>query len=262
MTGTSMKRLATFAALALPLAAASAQDAAQPIRFVACPVYRDTDAGRKSGCWLATDPATGIQWDVTQSPHKPDWNLAVLVEGIASPATDQPCGAPVLEPARTSRLDQPCTRHMLPAEGFPGRRFVLPERNISPLIGERTPAEGPFAERTFTIFFEFDRDFLVYQYGDYLIDQAAHWIASAQPRQLVVTAYAATDPVVVSGQTLAERPEVAAERAFVVAESLRRLVPGIAVETRTVTGAQPNGHADADGIPWQAQRRVEITALF
>ncbi len=254
-----MKRLLAIAAIALPLSAAQAQEA---IRFVACPVYRDTDAGRKSGCWLATDPATGTQWDVSQSPHKPDWNFAVLVEGIPAADPAQPCGARVLEPARTSRLDQPCVRHMLPAEGFAGRPFVLPPRNNQPLFAQQPVPPGPYAERTFTIFFEYDRDFLVYQYGDYLLDQAQQWIAAARPARLVVTAFAATDPVEISGYTLAERPAVAGERAWVIAESLRRLHPAIPVETRTITGSQPNGHADADGIPWQSQRRVEITALF
>ena len=55
--------------------------AAELVRFVACPVYRDTDAGKKSGCWLADDPATGRRYDVSQSPTKPDWNFEVLVEG-------------------------------------------------------------------------------------------------------------------------------------------------------------------------------------
>ena len=62
--------------------------------------------------------------------------------------------------------------------------------------------------------------------------------------------------------TLAEPPEVASERAEIVAESLRRLIPGIAVETRAKTGAKPVDLIDADGLPGQSQRRAEISAEF
>lgn len=254
-----MRRAGAFAlAMALGLPA----PAAEPMRFVACPVYRDTDAGLKSGCWLATDPATGIQWDVTMSPYKPDWNFAVLVEGIAAQDEARPCGAPALDPVRTSRLDTPCTRHMLPAEGHPGRKFVLPARNIRPLASPPPLPAGPYEDRTFSLFFELDRSFVVYQYGDYLLDQAAHWIRGAKPARLVVTGYAASEPATVSGTIIAERPEVARERADVVALSLSRLFPELPIETRALTGSAANGHPDADGLPWQSQRRVEIRAEF
>jgi hypothetical protein len=255
-----VRRAWTFAFVALGLV--SPAEAAEPVRFVACPVYRDTDAGLKSGCWLATDPATGTQWDVTMSPYKPDWNFAVLVEGVAADEGAQPCGGSTLEPVRTSRLEMPCTRHMLPAEGLPGRKFALPARNIRPLASPPPLPPGPYDDRTFTLFFELDRSFVVYQYGDYLLDQAAHWIGGAKPTRLVVTGYAGTEPALVSGTTIAERPEVATERAETVALSLSRLFPELPIETRAVVGAEANGHADADGIPWQSQRRVEIRAEF
>ena len=255
-----MIRACALAVLALSLA--SPGNAAEPLRFVTCPVYRDTDAGLKSGCWLATDPATGTQWDVTMSPYKPDWNFAVLVEGVAAEDVSQPCGGPTLDPVRTSRLETPCTRHMIPAEDLPGRKFVLPARNIRPLANPPALPPGPYEDRTFTLFFELDRAFVVYQYGDYLLDQAAHWIRGAKPARLIVTGYAATEPEVVSGTTIAERPEVARVRAETVALSLGRLFPELPIETRAEIGAHANGHADADGIPWQSQRRVEIRAEF
>ena len=77
-----------------------------------------------------------------------------------------------------------------------------------------------------------------------------------------MTGYAATEPEVVSGTTIAERPEVAQERAGTVALSLSRLFPELPIETRAVPGADANDHADADDIPWQSQRRVEIRAEF
>lgn len=250
----------TLAPIALSLAVQV--NATEPVRFVACPVYRDTDAGLKSGCWLATDPATGTQWDVTLSPYKPDWNFAVLVEGVAAEEVSQPCGGPALDPVRTSRLETPCTRHMVPAEGLPGRKFVLPARNIRPLANPPELPPGPYEDRTFTLFFELGQAFVVYQYGDYLLDQAAQWIRAARPARLIVTGYAATEPEIVSSTTIAERPEVARERAETVALSLSRLFPELPIEARAEIEAQANGHADADGIPWQSQRRVEIRAEF
>ena len=256
-----MRSLITLAALALPLSAQAAETG-DLVRFVSCPVYRDADSGKKSGCWLATDPATGRRWDVSQSPYKPNWDFAVLVEGRVSAASADPCGAPVLDPVRTSILPDPCTRHMLPAEGYKGRKFVLPPRNIQPLSVARPVPPGPYAERVFTTYVEFDRDFLVYQYDDFIIDNAATWIRAAKPKKLVVTGFAATEPETVSGRTLAERPEIARDRAEAIAETLRRLLPGLPVETKWEVGAKPTGDPDADTIPGQSQRRAEIRAVF
>lgn len=256
-----MKTIATLLALVAPLSAHGAETGAL-VRFVSCPVYRDADSGKKSGCWLTDDPATGQRWDVSHSPYKPDVGLGVLVEGRVSAEGPTACGAPVLDPVRTSRLETPCVRHILPAEGFPGRKFRLPPRNIQPLSVPRPVPPGPYAERVFTTYFEFDRDFLVYQYDDFIIDNAVTWLRAAKPRKLIVTGFAATDPQVVSGRRLAERPEVARERAEAIAETLNRLLPGVAIETRTRRAAQVTSDPDADGIPGQSQRRAEIRAVF
>lgn len=257
-----MKTIAALLLLAAP-AAAAAEDAGALVSYVACPVYRDADSGRKSGCWLAEDPATGRRWDVSLSPHKPDWNFAVLVEGRVSSAGPEACGGPVLDPVRTSRLyDVPCTRHMLPAEGFPGRRYKLSGRYINPLSVPRPVPPGPYAERVFPIYFEFGNDFLIYQYDDYLLDQAETWIKAAHPARLVVTGFAATEARTVSGHVLAEPADLARQRAETIAESLRRLLPGMAIETRTEVASRPTGEPAADGLPAQSQRRVEIRAVF
>ena len=257
-----MKTIATLLMMAAPFAA-QAQETGTLVRYVACPVYRDADSGRKSGCWLADDPATGRRWDVSLSPHKPDWNFAVLVEGKVTAAAPDACGAPVLDPVRTSRLyDQPCTRHILPAEGYPGRRYKLSGRYIDPLGVPRKVPPGPYAERVFPIYFEFGNDFLIYQYDDYLLDQAETWIKASRPARLIVTGFAATTPQTVSGRTLAEPAELARQRAETIAESLRRLIPGLPIETRAETGSQETSEPAADGLPGQSQRRVEIRALF
>ncbi|MDE2403557.1 MAG: hypothetical protein KGM17_02435 [Sphingomonadales bacterium] len=257
-----MRKLLALLACALPVPAAAAETGAL-VRYVACPIYRDADSGKKSGCWLADDAATGQRWDVSLSPYKPDWNYGVLVEGRTTAAPPDACGAPVLEPVRTSRLyDMPCTRHMLPAEGYPGRRYKLQGRYIDPLSVARPVPPGPYAERAFPIYFEFGNDFLVYQYDDYLLDRAVTWIRAAKPKRLVVTGFAASRPETISGQVIAEPTELARKRAQTIAESLRRLLPGIAIETRWEESAPPADEPDADGIPGQSQRRVEIRALF
>jgi hypothetical protein len=237
--------------------------AQESVRFIDCPTYRDTNSGLKSGCWLATDPATGVRWDISQSPYKPDWHFAVLVEGtLADAALGQPCGAPVLDPVRTSRLETPCNERLLPAEGFTGRVFTLPARNLRPLTSPPQAPSGPVADRTFSLFFEFDRAFTVYQYTDYLLDQAAHFIRATNPARLEITGFAASAPETISGVVMAEREDVARERAEMVALSLSRQFPDLPMEIHTVTEAAVNDHPDADGIPGQSQRRVEIKVRF
>lgn len=256
------------AALTLTLLAAftgnAVADAGDVVRFISCPIYRDTDAGRKSGCWLADDPATGIRYDVTPSPTKPDWNYAVLVEGRVSETQENQCGGVTLEPARVSLLfDTRCTRHMLPAEDFPGRWFVLPKRNVRPTSEARPVPQPPFEDRTFHLFFDFGRSMIVYQYTDYLLDQAATWIKGAKPKHLVVTGFAATDPAMVSGREIAEPASLARERAEKMAESLARLgIPRDIITVRWETASQPVDVDDADGLPEASRQRVEIRAEF
>jgi outer membrane protein OmpA-like peptidoglycan-associated protein len=245
---------------AAALLAGAAQAATDELRFITCPIYRDADAGRKSGCWLADDLASGTRYDVSLAPSKPDWNREVLVEGrVAATPGESACGGIVLDAVRTSVLEAPCPRHMLPAEGFPGRRFVLPARNIQPLAIARTPPPGPFTNRSFHLFYDFDRDFLIYQYDDYLLDQAVAWIRAARPKRIVVTGWAATEGSDVSGRSIAESPEIARSRAEAIAESLYRLgVSREIVDVRWRRDAKPLAVPEADGLTEPSRRRVDI----
>jgi len=247
---------------ALLLALLGGQSAPEQLRFITCPVYRDTDAGRKSGCWLAEDRATGIRYDVTLAPSKPDWNHEVLVEGVLSASTAQPCGGPVLDAVRTSVLPGTCTRQMLPAEGFPGRKFVLPKRNIQPLSVKRTPPAGPFASRTFHLLFDFDQSFLIYQYDDYFLDEAVAWIRAAKPRAILVTGHAATAPTFVSGRRIVERPVIARERAEKIAEALVRLGIDRSIVTVRWKAGEVAEMPEADGLAEPSRRRVDIAVSF
>lgn len=251
--------LSLAAGLALLLGAQVSSAPADAVRFVACPIYRDTDAGRKSGCWLADDDASGRRFDISNAPTKPDWNFAVLVEGRESSKPAANCGAPVLEPARVSVLPFACTRHMLPAEGFTGNVYTLPPRNVRPIAEARpAPQEMP-AERTFHLFFDFDKTFVVYQLDDYFLDQAITYIRAANPKAIVVTGWAATTPAAVSGRTLAESTTVAQRRAETTKEALLRL--GVDPKILTVTwknSAQPIDGDDTDGLVEASRRRVDI----
>ncbi len=249
------------AGLALALLAVPATAVAQgaELRFVTCPIYRDTDAGRKSGCWLADDREDGRRYDVTPSPTKPDWNFAVLVEG--RPAADQTdvCGGVVLDPVRVSILPEPCVRAMLPAEGYPGRRFVLPPRNVRPLYEARKPFPRPFTTRTFEIPFEFGRSFITYQLADYLIDQAVAYAVASRAAGVEITGWAATTPTQVSGRRLAEPAALARTRAEVAARWMRDLgVPAARIHLAWRTASRPIVMDGADGLTEPSRRRVDI----
>ena len=247
------------------LALVAVQAAAQPpesVRFITCPVYRDADAGKKSGCWLADERITGKRYDISMAPTKPDWNYEVLVEGYVAQGQLDACGGIVLAPARVSVLPGPCVRKMLPAEGYPGRVFVLPERNVRPLSEARAVPPGPYQTRTFHLLFDFDKAFMVYQLDDYLIDQALTYIRAVNPARVIVTGHAATIPDDVSGRMIAENPKIAQQRAEIIAESLRRLgVPDDRLDVRWAIDAQPVAAEGADGITESSRRRVDIEVV-
>ncbi len=237
----------------------TATTAAQDVAFVTCPIYRDTDAGKKSGCWLAESPGSGVRYDVTQSANKPDWNHAVLVEGrVAEDQTDL-CGGVVLAPVRVSVLSTPCVRAMLPAEGFAGRRFSLPPRNVRPLYAPRTPAAAPWSTRDFSIPFDFDRDFVVYQNADYLLDQAVSYALDVEAERVEITGLFDDRARVVSGTALQETEQIARLRAARVADWMRlRGVPfdRIHVEWRPAPGDSDD--PAFEGLAEASRRRVDI----
>jgi outer membrane protein OmpA-like peptidoglycan-associated protein len=244
--------------LMLPVAIAFAADEQ---RFISCPVYRDTDSGKKSGCWLADDPVKGVRYDVSSSPAKPDWNFAVLVEGRRATVQADVCGGVVLDPVRVSVLrDQPCTRAMIPAEGYSGRIFVLPKRNVAPLYAPRDPATPPFKPRSFAVTFDFGSDFVTYQLTDYYLDQIAYYALDSAPARLEIIGYAASSPVSVSGQTIVEPAALARRRAEKVAQWMRlRGVPADRLKLAWRSDPAPRQLEAADGLEAPSLRRVEIT---
>lgn len=233
--------------------------AGDTVRFISCPLYRDTDAGRKSGCWLAEERESGRRFDITQSATKPDWSMAVLVEGRIAEKQDNACGAVVLEPVRVSILSaQACTRVVIPAEGFPGRRFVLPARNIRPMHAPEPPPPPPYSARLFAIPFDFGRDFVVYQQSDWMLVNAATY-AKAAGGAVRITGYAEAEAFTLSGQTLAEPADLARRRA----EMARLWLVSLGVPAERVTldwKLNPTPLADPafDGLTETSRRRVDI----
>lgn len=245
------------------LAVMATDVAAQEVRFVSCPMYRDTDQGRKSGCWLVRDPATGLTYDVSNATALPDWEYGVLVEGLVSGGTEA-CGGVVMDPVRVSLLDDmPCLRRVLPAEGYKGRKFALPKTVMTPLYQPSAPVEGPFEARTFRLFFEHGSAFMTYQSTDFYVNEAARWLAVAKPKRIVITGYAATRSDVVSGRPLREPRALARLRAERTMLWLTRMgVDPSVIVIRTSGRPQSVADARAGGLTAPSLRRVEIEARF
>ncbi|MAK61883.1 MAG: hypothetical protein CMK09_12990 [Ponticaulis sp.] len=234
------------------------------VSFVSCPIYRDADAGKKSGCWLTDNPGTAQRYDVSKATSKPDWNYGVLVEGKVSDEQDNACGGVVLAPVSVSILqEKPCTRFMLPAEGYPGRPFVLPETNTVPLSVERVPPEPPFSDRTFSILFNFNDDFVTYQHGDYYVDQTIQWIRGTNPAEIIITGYADLTEHAISDYPIVEDADMAQKRAEKIAFTLKRL--GVSDDLMTVQWESETDEAPdqegADGLPIASRRRVDIEII-
>ncbi len=237
--------------------------AAQEVRFVACPMYRDTDQGRKSGCWLARDPASGITYDVSGAPSLPDWQRGVLVEGRASDGADA-CGGVIMDPVRVSVLDDvACVGRILPAEGYKGRKFALPATVFKPLYVPSEPVAGPFDARTFRLYFEHGSAFFTYQSTDFYMNEAAQWLAAAKPKRIVITGYAATRTETVSGHSLREEKQLARERAERTVLWLTRTgTDPKRIVIRTSGKPSPVADPIAGNLAAPSLRRVEIKAEF
>jgi outer membrane protein OmpA-like peptidoglycan-associated protein len=257
-----IKRAALLSLMsATAIAAAFAADLPAPksLSFISCPIYRDTNQGRKSGCWLADDRESGVRYDISGGRAKPQLGREVLVEGVVSNAPDA-CGGIVLTPLHTAVLETRCPSVMLPPENFPGRVFhVSPDSVLPPVDVERPQPQPPFASRQWLIEFNFQSDFLLYQYSEVILDAAARYIRASGSKRVLVSGFSATQALQVSGRVLAEAQGLAKTRAESVAEALRRL--GVDPKIMRVSW---HGNPDAvdvdDGLAEPSKRRVIIRA--
>jgi len=199
------------------------------ISFLSCPIYRDTDAGRKSGCWLAKDTATGQRFDVTDSPAKPWVGRQILVEGVVSGATDI-CGGVVLDPVRVAILPESCPEAIIPAEGYPSKPSVVPKDVMLPVGVARPIPVAPFSKQVYQIYFDMAEDRLTYQRVETTLDRAMLYAIASHAR-LRVTGYADGKGIVVAGQRLKESKQLAKARAEMVKKALVGLgVPSEAIK--------------------------------
>jgi hypothetical protein len=229
----------------------------QVVSFVACPVYRDTNNGRKSGCWLATDNASGVRYDISGGRSKPQIGRDALVEGVIAASADA-CGGQVLLPVHVSVLPTTCSAVMLPAEGFQGRVFQVPKGGYLPPANVSRPLPaGPYESRDWHIEFNFQSDFLAYQYSEVILDEAARYIRASGARQVKVIGYTALQPFVVSGRSLSESPELGEERAKMVGKALL----GLGVDSKILRlewHDDPSVINADDALAEPSKRRVTI----
>jgi outer membrane protein OmpA-like peptidoglycan-associated protein len=250
---------AALLSLAGVLCYAADAPASKPVAFIACPVYRDTNQGRKSGCWLADDHENGVRYDIGGGRAKPQIGHEVLVEGSIANSPDV-CGGTVLAPVHTAVLETRCPAVMLPAENFPGRAFQVSAKSVLPPMDvERPLPQPPYESQQWVIQFNFQSDFLLYQYSEVILDAAARYIKASGAKRVEVTGYAATKDIQVSGRTLSEPGMLAKIRAESVAEALRRL--GVDPRLMRVTWRKnPAPLATVDGLEEPSKRRVTIRA--
>lgn len=212
---------------------------AQAVEFVACPVYRDTENGRKSGCWLASDGATGQRYDITDAANKPLVGRMVLVEGEPAGSKDI-CGGVALNPVRVAVLDQPCLEVIIPAEGFPSKPSTLPPEFLQPLGVARKMPVAPFSPQTWQIGFSYNDDRLMYQVVETTIEKVMLYAVASKARSVQVTGYADVKGFEVSGRRLAEPKALAKARAEMVKLALVRLgVPEASIRMNWRTDPQP-----------------------
>ncbi len=230
----------------------------EEVAFISCPVYRDVDAGPKSGCWLATERGSGVQYDVSAAKSKPLLGQAILVEGVVSPGNEKFCGGVTLEPVRVSLLDEECPEHVITADEYPSRVFSLPKDVMKPTNVPRDLPPPPYVDKTFSVLFHFNSSFLNYQYSEVLLEKIALYIKAAKPASVKVVGYAATKPYVVDGVDLREEKKTAKARADMVVLALTRL--GVRQEIIRQTHQYRPQTIDhyANGLDEETKRRVDI----
>jgi outer membrane protein OmpA-like peptidoglycan-associated protein len=231
--------------------------AGEAVRFLSCPVYRDTDAGRKSGCWIGTDGATGRRYDVSDAPFKPSVGRMMLVEGEVA-ATPDICGGVPLTHVRVAVLDEPCPEVVIPAEGYPSKPSVVPSSAMAPLSVPRVPPPPPYSRQEYQIEFTFGEDRLMYQHVEVTIEKAALY-AKASKGRVDIQGFADSDGFEASGRRLREPPELASARAAMVREALVRMgvrAARIAVRTNRHPAALAGWPA---ALALSSKRRATIT---
>jgi outer membrane protein OmpA-like peptidoglycan-associated protein len=179
--------------------------------FSNCPIYRDTDNGRKSGCWLADDPASGLRYDLSDSSTKPMVGRKVLVEGVQGKGADV-CGGHTLNPVRVSVLEEPCPELIIPAQKYLSKPSTLPSDFIKPTSAPRDKSAPPYKRRVFELYFDLNSDYFNYQESDTVIERAAHYAMDSSAQSVSVQGFADSAGFQVNGHRFAEDAALAQQR--------------------------------------------------
>ena len=245
--------------LALALAISPAAFAQQR-SFAACPIVRDT---KTVPCFLAEYEGETyyltIQQDIQADLYPPQLLHEVLVEGTVAPGP-RVCGGIPLKPVKLSvlpELDLSCNT-ILPAEpgieAPPTRRPAGPSTRQAPVVvGDAPPAAGrgpqerftgPFTERIFNIFYDFDSSFL-FSRDTRIVNQAAVYATAANARSVEITAHRSAS-LLSNGRVMTENEAIATRRAERVVEILKGLgtAPASIKVSIAADVAKPDGVTD------------------
>jgi outer membrane protein OmpA-like peptidoglycan-associated protein len=127
---------------------------------------------------------------------------------------------------------------------------------------------GPYDTKEFTIYFEFGRDFLIYQYSELILEMISLYAKASQAKQVRVEGFAATRPITVrngsalpgNSRQLREEYGLARSRAEMVAEALRRLgVPSDTLQVEARGAPIATQDAELAKLPEVTKRRVVVT---
>jgi outer membrane protein OmpA-like peptidoglycan-associated protein len=142
----------------------------------------------------------------------------------------------------------------------PGSGDILP-RSLSyaddGVVVLRPPPPGPYVSRDWHIEFNFQSNFLAYQYSEVILDEAARYIRAGGARRVEVVGYADSKPYMVSGRTLIEPRGLAEDRARMVNQALLRLGVNPAI-LHIDWHDDPAAIGTDDGMAEPSKRRVTI----
>ena len=229
----------------------------QTVTFIACPIYRDTDNGRKSGCWLADDPESGQRFDLWESSTKPMLGRKMLVEGmVVTTASPDLCGGQPLNPVRVSILEARCPETLIPAEGYPSKPSVLPKDFIKPISVPRVKHAPPYARKVFELFFDLHSDYFNYQESDTVIERAAQHAIDSQAKNVTVQGFADREGFMLHGERFAEDARLSERRQ----NRVKTALVGFGLSASSLRSAGSNVLAPpTTPLNYLGRRRVVIT---
>ncbi len=263
-----MMRSALSLLLAFSAVSASAQEAAQRLVFVGCPILRNTDP---IPCWMGDYAGElyylGPQGDLTADFYPPQFNHKMLVEGTVANAP-RFCGGIVLKDVKVSVLPDldPTCNITLPAQGYAERDDIrgsgpsgvrgTPPEPPRPRPAAPPPPPPPYGAKDFVATFDADTD-RMWRQAQTAVTEAASYANLSHARTVEVTGYRAAIRLS-DGKDFVERDVVAEERAKTVAEGLRTIGLPAATKITVNWEAKPT---PASGTPKDATDRRVVIAV-